>query len=138
LVPLCFSGKYTEKELLKKIRGKGGMYAYLGTSDAREIEKRIQAGDEQAETIYRAEAYQISKTIGMLSVVLGGRYDAIILTGGMAYSKLLTDWIRERVGFIAPVVVMAGENEMDALAQGGLRILSGQEQANVYHFPERM
>ncbi|MBQ1672506.1 MAG: butyrate kinase, partial [Bacteroidales bacterium] len=86
---------------------------------------------------YRAEAYQISKTIGMLSVVLGGRYDAIILTGGMAYSKMLTDWIQESVGFIAPVVVMAGENEMDALAQGGLRILTGQEQANVYHFPER-
>lgn len=137
LVKLCYSGKYTKAEMDKKIRGKGGMYAYLGTSDAREIEKRIQNGDEQADMIYQAQAYQIAKTIGLLSVSLKGNCDAIILTGGLAYSKLLTDRIREYAGFLAPVVVMPGENEMEALAQGGLRILQGQETANIYHLPER-
>ena len=137
LVQLCYSGKYTKKEMDRKIRGKGGMYAYLGTSDAREIERRIQAGDKYADEIYQAQAYQIAKTIGLLSVSLKGNCDAIILTGGLAYSKLLTDRIKEYAGFIAPVVVIPGENEMEALAQGGLRILSGQEKANVYHLPER-
>ena len=137
LVKLCYSGKYTKAEMDKKIRGKDGMYAYLGTSDAREIEKRIQNGDEQADMIYQAQAYQIAKTIGLLSVSLRGNCDAIILTGGLAYSKLLTDRIREYAGFLAPVVVMPGENEMEALAQGGLRILQGQETANIYHLPER-
>ena len=137
IVRLCYSGKYTKAEMDKKIRGKGGMYAYLGTSDAREIEKRIQNGDEQADMIYQAQAYQIAKTIGLLSVSLKGNCDAIILTGGLAYSKLLTDRIREYAGFLAPVVVMPGENEMEALAQGGLRILQGQETANIYHLPER-
>ncbi|MBO4419710.1 MAG: butyrate kinase [Oscillospiraceae bacterium] len=137
LVKLCYSGKYTKAEMDKKIRGKGGMYAYLGTSDAREIEKMIQSGDKKADMIYQAQAYQIAKTIGLLSVSLKGACDAIILTGGLAYSKLLTDRIREYAGFLAPVVVMPGENEMEALAQGGLRILNGQESVNIYHLPER-
>ena len=137
LVKLCYSGKYTKAEMDRKIRGKGGMYAYLGTSDAREIEKMIQNGDEKADQIYQAQAYQIAKTIGLLSVALKGKCDAIILTGGLAYSKLLTERIRDYVGFLAPVVVIPGENEMEALAQGGLRILTGQEKPNVYHLPER-
>ncbi|MBO4683972.1 MAG: butyrate kinase, partial [Desulfovibrio sp.] len=95
IVRLCFSGKYTKAEMDRKIRGKGGMYAYLGTSDARELERRIQAGDKYADEIYQAQAYQIAKTIGLLSVALKGNCDAIILTGGLAYSKLLTDRIRE-------------------------------------------
>ena len=98
----------------------------------------IENGDRHADLIYQAQAYQIAKTIGLLSIVLKGNCDAIILTGGMAYSKMLTDRIKDYVGFLAPVVVMAGENEMEALAQGGLRILTGQEHANVYHLPERM
>ena len=97
----------------------------------------IQNGDEKADMIYQAQAYQIAKTIGLLSVALKGQCDAIILTGGLAYSQLLTDRIREYAGFLAPVVVMPGENEMEALAQGGLRILNGQEKANTYHLPER-
>ena len=134
---LCFSGKYTKKEMDKKIRGKGGMYAHLGTSDCREIERRIQAGDRHADEILQAQAYQIAKTIGLLSVALKGDCDAVILTGGLAYSKLLTDRIKEYAGFLAPIVVIPGENEMEALAQGGLRLLSGREQVNVYHLPER-
>ncbi len=137
LVKLCYSGKYTKAEMDKKIRGKGGMYAHLGTSDCREIERRIQAGDRHADEILQAQAYQIAKTIGLLSVALKGNCDAIILTGGLAYSKLLTDRIREYAGFLAPVVVIPGENEMEALAQGGLRILTGQETPNEYHLPER-
>ena len=137
LVQLCYSGKFTKQEMDRKIRGKGGMYAYLGTSDAREIERRIEAGDKYADEIYQAQAYQIAKTIGLLSVALKGSCDAVILTGGLAYSKLLTDRIKEYVGFIAPVAVIPGENEMEALAQGGLRILTGREQANVYQLPER-
>ena len=137
LVKLCYSGKYTKAEMDKKIRGKGGMYAHLGTSDCREIERRIQAGDRHADEILQAQAYQIAKTIGLLSVALKGHCDAIILTGGLAHSKLLTDRIRDYAGFLAPVVVIPGENEMEALAQGGLRILTGQEKANVYHLPER-
>ena len=134
---LCFSGKYTKAEMDKKIRGRGGMFAHLGTSDCREIERRIQAGDRHADEILQAQAYQIAKTIGLLSVALKGKCDAIILTGGLAYSKLLTDRIKDYAGFLAPVVVIPGENEMEALAQGGLRLLTGQEQANVYHLPER-
>ena len=137
IVRLCFSGKYTKAEMDKKIRGKGGMYAHLGTSDCREIEQMIRSGDKHADLIFQAQAYQIAKTIGLLSIALKGDCDAIILTGGMAYSEMLTDRIKDYVNFLAPVIVMPGENEMEALAQGGLRLLSGQEEANVYHLPER-
>ena len=137
IVRLCYSGKYTKAEMDKKIRGKGGMYAHLGTSDCRLIEKRIAEGDKHADLIFQAQAYQIAKTIGLLSIVLKGQCDAIILTGGLAHSKMLTDRITEYVQFIAPVCVLPGENEMDALAQGGLRILTGAEQASIYHKPER-
>lgn len=135
LVRLCYSGKYTEAEMTKKVRGKGGMYAHLGTSDCLAIENMVRSGDEHAELIFRAQAYQISKAIGLLSVVLSGQIDAIILTGGLARSKMLTDWVREYVRFIAPVIVLPGENEMESLALGGIRLLSGQEQPNVYHLP---
>ena len=133
LIDMCYSGKYTKSEMKKKVRGRGGMYAYLGTSDCREIEKMVAQGDKRADLIFQAQAYQIAKTIGLLSIVLKGNCDAIILTGGLAYSKVLTDRITDYTGFIAPVCVLPGENEMEALAQGGARILSGQEQAKEYH-----
>ena len=135
LIRLCYSGKFTQAEMQKKVRGRGGMYAHLGTSDCRVIEKMIADGDQHADLIFQAQAYQIAKGIGLLSVVLNGRCDAIILTGGLAYSKLLTDRITEYVGFIAPVCVMPGENEMEALAMGGLRILTGAESAQKYIVP---
>ena len=137
LIRLCFSGDYTREEMEKKVRGRGGMYAHLGTSDCRVIEKRIAEGDVRADLIFQAQAYQIAKAIGLLSIVLKGRCDAIILTGGLAYSQMLTDRVREYVGFIAPVRVMPGENEMEALAQGGLRLLSGEETARRFVLPDR-
>lgn len=132
LIRLCYSGNYTDSEMRKKIRGKGGMYAHLGTSDCREIEKMIKAGDTKADLVFLAQAYQIAKGIGLLSIVLKGKCDAIILTGGLAYSEMLTERIKNYVKFIAPVVVMPGENEMEALAYGGLRILEGIEKAHTY------
>jgi butyrate kinase len=96
------------------------------------VEKRIEAGDAHAQAVYEAFAYQVSKGIGELSVVLGGNIDAIILTGGGAKSRMLTDWITNRVKFIAPVYIMAGENEMESLAFGALRLLSGEEIVKVY------
>ena len=132
LVDLCFSGQYTRREMQTLLRGKGGLYAYLGTEDAREVERRIAAGDTEAETVYRAMAYQTAKDIGSLAAVLCGRVDAIILTGGIAYSALLTVWIRERVEFLAPVAVLPGEHEMEALSAGAIRVLRGEETAK--HF----
>ncbi len=137
LVKLCYSGKYTQAEMNRLIRGKGGMYAYLGTSDCREIEARIAAGDTLAREVFEAQAYQIAKTIGLLSVVLRGNCDAILLTGGMAHSQALTDQIRSYVAHLAPVVVLPGENEMEALAQGGLRLLTGRETASIYQVPPK-
>ncbi len=136
LIDLCYSGKYTKDEMKKKVRGKGGMYAHLGTSDCRKIEDMIANGDKHAELIYDAQALQISKSIGLLSVTEKGKTDAIILTGGVAHSELLTEKIKEYVSFIAPVVVLPGENEMEALAFGGLRILNGEEEARTYILPE--
>lgn len=136
LIRLCFSGEYTKADMVKKVRGKGGLFAHLGTSDCRVIEKRIQDGDAHADLVFQAQAYQIAKGIGLLSIVLKGKCDAIILTGGVARSRMLTDRIREYVGFIAPVAVLPGENEMEALALGGLRLLSGEETAQIYSVPQ--
>lgn len=136
LIRLCFSGNYTRADMVKKVRGKGGLFAHLGTSDCRVIEKMIDDGDRHADLIFQAQAYQIAKGIGLLSIVLKGNCDAIILTGGVAHSKLLTERVREYVGFIAPVVVLPGENEMEALVLGGLRILSGEEKVRQYTIPQ--
>lgn len=134
IVDMCYSGEYNKKELLRKIRGMGGLKAHLGTHDCREIENRITNGDEKAEFLYRAQAYQIAKGIGELSPTLDGDIDAIILTGGVARSKMLTDMIEKHVRFIAPVEVVPGENELESLALGALRILRGQETVSVYRY----
>lgn len=131
-ITICMSGKYTEQELRKYIMGKGGLVAYLGTNSVEEIEKRIAAGDTKAKEVYEAMAYRISKEIGAMSTVLKGKVDRIVLTGGIANSVMLTSWIKERVGFIAPVIIYPGENEMLALSQGALRVLNGEEQAKEY------
>ncbi len=132
LIDLCYSGKFTKDEIKKRVRGKGGMYAHLGTSDCREIEDRIGAGDDYAKLVYEAQAYQIAKGICLLLCVLNGKFDAIILTGGAAKSKMLTDLVKTRVEFAAPVVVLPGENEMEALSLGALRILRGEEKVREY------
>lgn len=136
LIRLCFSGDYTKADMVKKVRGKGGLFAHLGTSDCRVIEKMIKGGDQHADLVFQAQAYQIAKGIGLLSIVLKGKCDAIILTGGVARSQMLTDRIKEYVSFIAPVAVLPGENEMEALALGGLRLLSGEETARQYAIPQ--
>lgn len=132
LVDLCFSGKYTKKEIMKKIVGNGGLMAYLGTNDGREIQKRIQAGDDYARLIYQAMAYQIAKEIGAGATVLKGQVDAILLTGGIAYDAICMEWIRERVSFIAPVKIFPGEFEMIALTKGVLRVFRQEEEEKMY------
>lgn len=132
IVDMCFSGQYNKKEMKKKIAGMGGMKAYLGTSSAIEIESMIKEGNTLAKKIYEAQAYQIAKGIGELSPTLKGCIDAIIMTGGVAHSRMLTDMVKEYVEFIAPIFIMPGENELESLAAGALRILKGEEEAVPY------
>ncbi|MFT5875586.1 MAG: butyrate kinase [Clostridium sp.] len=132
LAKMCFSGKYTLDDIKKKINGKGGFVAYLNTNDAREVEDKAQAGDVKCKLISDAMGYQVAKEIGKCAAVLSGKVDAIILTGGIAYGKPMVNYIKERVEFIANVVVYPGEDELLALAEGGLRVLSGKEKAKEY------
>lgn len=132
LIDMCYSGKYSREEMRKKIVGGGGLVAYLGTNDGREIKRRIKSGDEYARSIYEAMAYQVSKQIGAGAAVLKGDVDAIVLTGGMAHDDMLVGWIKERVDFIAKVIVYPGEFEMIAMVQGVLRVFNGQEEAKIY------
>lgn len=132
MVDLCYSGKYSNKEMQKKIRGNGGLKALLNTSDAREVEQMIKDGDNNAEKIYYAMAYQIAKGISQLAVVFKGNLDGVILTGGVAHSQMLTNWIKEYVSFLAPVYIFKGENELESLALGALRILKEEEEAILY------
>ncbi len=131
-ITLCFSSKYTESQMRRLVMGEGGLIAYLKTNNATEIEARIQQGDQNARLIYEAMAYQIAKEIGAMSTVVCGKTDAIVLTGGLAGSKMLMDWIKERVEFIAQVLILPGEFEMEALVKGVLRILDGSEKALDY------
>ena len=115
LIDRCFSGKYTHEEMQNMIRGKGGIASYLNTLDVREVEKMISEGNEQAKLVHEAMAYQVSKSIGELATVVEGKVDAIIITGGIAYSKLMTSMIKKRVEFISHVEIMPGENELESL-----------------------
>lgn len=121
------AGKTERGKLLRRMVGEGGLAAYLGTKDALAVESRIAGGDGKALIIYEALAYQTAKDIGAMATVLLGRLDGIILTGGLARSEMLTRWIRDRVSFLAPVHLSPGEDEMKALAEGGLRIWKGEE-----------
>ncbi len=132
LVKAAFSGEYTLPDMKKLIKGHGGMVAYLGSHDLSTVEKRIINGDEKAALIYEAMAYQIAKEIAAQAAVLEGKVDAIALTGGIANSDKFVNLIKKRVGFIAPVFVSPGEQEMKALALGGLRVLKGEEKIKEY------
>lgn len=132
LVELAFSGKYTLGELKKKMVGNGGLVGYLGTNDARVIQKKIEEGDKRAELIFNAMGYQISKEIGACAAVLCGKVDRIILTGGIAYSSSLMGYIKDSVEFIAPVEIVPGEDEMQSLAEGVQRVVNGEEDAKIY------
>lgn len=131
LVELCFSGKYTREQILKMIRGEGGMVAYLETNKIGEVENRIDNGDEKARFYLEAMCYQIAKDIGVMAVVLKGRVDAVILTGKILDSKRAVTWIKERIEFIAPVKTYP-EQEALVFAQAGLRILKGEEKLKKY------
>ncbi len=132
LINICYSGKYTMQELKKKIVGNGGIVSYLGTNDCQKVSEMISSGDKKAELIYKAMAYQVAKEIGAAAVVLKGEVDAIAITGGIAYDNQFTDWIKESVEFLGRVLIYPGEDEMLALAEGGLRVLRGDEEALDY------
>ena len=133
VVDLCYSGKYTKADMLKKLRGEGGISALLGTHDCQEVERRIQQGDEWAALVYKAQALQIAKGIGIMLGCFTQLIDAVILTGGLANSKMLTDMVIGYLHNLSRVVVIPGENEMEALALGALRILRGEEQVHTFH-----
>jgi butyrate kinase len=132
LIRLSYSGSYSQSEMKRKIVGNGGLSAHLGTNDAILVEKRISEGDAKAERIYRAMAYQIAKEIGSMATVLNCMTDGIVLTGGLARSELLTGWIKDSVHALAPVFILPGEFEMEALAMGALRVLRGEEKPKSY------
>ena len=132
VVDLCYSGKYPKAQMLKKLRGEGGMSALLGTHDCREVERRIEDGDEWAALVYQAQALQIAKGVGIMLGCFHELIDAVILTGGLANSKKLTSMVIDYLHNLCRVVVIPGENEMEALAQGGLRILDGREQVHIF------
>ena len=132
VIKMCFDGEHTYDSMMKLVKRQGGLMAHLGTTDSREVEKRIEAGDGHAKLIYDAMALNIAKNIAKCAPFVKGKVDAILLTGGIAYSEYVTSYIREHVEFIAPVVVYPGEDEMLSLALGGLRVLRGEEKARTY------
>ncbi|HXR39139.1 MAG TPA: butyrate kinase [Terracidiphilus sp.] len=129
LIRLCFSGKMTEAALDRHVFGDGGMFAYLGTRDLMEVERRMDAGDAEAAAVFEAMIYQVGKETGAMAAVLEGKVDAVLLTGGMAHSERLVKRLRGQVEWMAPVVVYPGEDELRALAEGVFRVLDGEEEA---------
>jgi butyrate kinase len=132
LVKLCFSGKYTLKEVQKMVKGEGGLVAYLGTNNAYDVEKMVDSGDKNAELIYHAMAYQVAKYVGEMYTVLKCEVDAILITGGIAYDKGFVNWIQERVYKLAPIHIYPGEDEMKALAINGLMVVRGELEVKEY------
>ncbi len=132
LVKMCFSGKYTEKEVYSKIVGKGGFNAYLGTNDMRNVTKMANEGDAHAAEVKAAFIYQVAKDIGSMACVLEGKVDQIIVTGGIAYGAEVIEALKKMAGWIAPFTVYPGEDELLALAQGALRVLNGEESVKEY------
>ena len=132
LIHLCYSGKYSEKELNKLITHQGGLVSYLGTNDLREVIKMIEKGDNYAKLIFEAMCYQIAKEIGAMATVLKGKVEAIILTGGISHNEILVNRIKDRTGWIASIVVYPGEEEMKALAEAVIRVIKGEEKVKIY------
>jgi len=129
LVKLCFSGNYVQREIDRHVFGDGGLFAYLGTRELTEVERRIDAGDEQAALVWEAMVYQVAKEAGAMAAVLSGKVDAVLLTGGMAHSERVVGRLRGYLDWIAPVTVYPGEDELQTLAEGVFRVLNGEEQA---------
>ena len=131
VVDYCYDVIDNKADMMKELQRKGGLVAHFGTADSREVEKLVMEGDAHAKLIYDAMILNIAKNIAKLSVDVYGKVDYIVLTGGIAFSKYVTEGIKERVGFIAPVEVVPGEKEMDSLAFGALRVLDGTETARL-------
>jgi butyrate kinase len=132
LVKLCFSGRHTEREIIHTLTSEGGLYAHLGTKDLDEIERRINGSDPRAFLVLQAMAYQIAKEIGAMAVVLKGNVDAVVLTGPLATSDRLINWVTDRITWIGPIKRYPGGDEMNALATGALRVIQGKEEALTY------
>jgi butyrate kinase len=132
LVRLCFSGEYSLEEIMKMIKGEGGLVAYLGTNSALDVERRAANGDEYAKLVYDAMAYQVAKEVGAMAAVLKFDIDGILITGGIAHDKYFTNQIISYCHRIAPIHVIPGEDEMKALAQNGLRIITGDAEIKMY------
>ena len=133
LVEMCFSGEYTKEQIKKKLVGRGGAVAYFGTNDFREIIARAEAGDDACAVFTKGFCISVAKYIASLATVVSGKVDAIVLTGGIAHSKAITTEISDRVSFIAPVEIYAGENELESLAENGYGILAGEFEIRTYH-----
>ena len=132
VIRLSYSGDFSEKELRRQFVGKGGLVSYFGTSDARVVQKMADEGNKEAALVYEALSYQVAKEIGACAAVLQGKVDAILLTGGIAYDKGFVQRVKEATDWIADVVVYPGEDELEALAQGALRCLQGEEEVRRY------
>jgi butyrate kinase len=132
LIDLCYDEGLTKKEVLHRYQRAGGLISLLGTTDTREVERRIQAGDEEAKLVYEAMALSVAKNLAKLAPVSNGKIDAVVLTGGIAYSAYFTGMVKERIAFLAPVHILPGENEIEALALGCLRVLRGEEKAKIF------
>ncbi len=132
LVRLCYSGNHSREEAVKLITSRGGIYSYLGTKDFSEVESRVISGDSEVTAVVKAMAYQVAKEIGAMAAVLDGSVDRIVITGGMAHAENFVEMIKEKVGFIASLTVLPGEEELEALAAGALRVLSGETEALSY------
>jgi butyrate kinase len=135
LVEKCFSGNWTAAQIKKRLVGRGGAVAYFGTNDFRELVAKAQAGDKDCETFIKGYCISFAKYIGAVATVVCGKVDAIILTGGIAYSEMIANDIKDRVSFIAPVEVYPGENELESLAENGYGILSGEFEIKEYINP---
>jgi len=132
LVELCYSGRYSCAELKRRLMREAGVYAYLGSKDLEAVVQRALSGDSEADAVLRAMAYQVAKEIGAMSTVLCGQVDGVVITGGMAHSPHIVDLIRRRVHWVAPVLLFPGEHELEALALGGWRVVTGRESARTY------
>jgi butyrate kinase len=128
LMKLCVTGDHTDRQLDRMLFGEGGLFAYLGTRDLKEVERLVDAGDQKAAAVYDAMIYQVAKETGAMAAVLEGRVDALLLTGGMAHSERLVGKLRKYIEWIAPITVYAGEDELQAIAEGVFRVLSGEDE----------
>ncbi len=132
LIEICFSGRYSINQIKQMVVGEGGFVAYLGTNNAQKVQEMAEKGNLKAQQIQEALFYQVSKIIGEMAVVLEGKVDAILLTGGLAYNRHLEKYIKQKTAFIAPVYTYPGEDELEALAMNALRVASGEVEPKEY------